>query len=66
MYFENLKKSYYRFPSKNSVTDFDARIPYYFPTKNNYANDDMISNYLDTSSSYQNESNDLNLYDNTF
>ena len=31
MYFEASKKSYYRFPSMNSVTEMDSK--YYFPEK---------------------------------
>ncbi len=39
MYFDHTKRSYYRFPSKNSVTDFDTQLPYYFPEKNSVAED---------------------------
>lgn len=31
MYFEPSRKTYYRFPSNNSINDFDSR--YYFPDK---------------------------------
>ena len=31
MYFEPTKKTYYRFPSVNSINDLDSR--YYFPDK---------------------------------
>ncbi|MDF2537692.1 MAG: hypothetical protein K0S76_713 [Herbinix sp.] len=31
MYFEPSKKTYYRFPSTNSINDLDSR--YYFPEK---------------------------------
>ena len=66
MYFENPKKSYYRFPSKNSVTDFDAMIPYYFPTKNSYAENDLSGSYLDRDYNYFKDTSDISKYDNTF
>lgn len=34
MYFEPSKKTYYRFPSVNSTTDFDMK--FYFPEKSDY------------------------------
>ena len=64
MYFENPKKSYYRFPSKNIVTDFDAQIPYYFPTKSSYANNDLTGNYLDPDYKNTNPSSDISQYGN--
>lgn len=33
MYFDHSKRSYYRFPSRNSVTDFESVSPMYFPDK---------------------------------
>lgn len=33
MYFDHTKRSYYRFPSKNSVTELDTQMPYYCPEK---------------------------------
>lgn len=52
MYFEHSKRSYYRFPSKNSVTEFDTQMPYYFPEKNSFSHDLDVS-FLDSNySSY--------------
>lgn len=38
MYFEPAKRTYYRFPSANSIHDFDSR--YYFPEKTHAAGED--------------------------
>lgn len=48
MYFDHSKRSYYRFPSKNSVTDFDKQMPYYFPEKNSLITDDISGSYTDS------------------
>lgn len=37
MYFEPMKKNYYRFPSSNSISDLDSR--YYFPEKTHASGD---------------------------
>lgn len=47
MYFEHSKRSY-RFPSKNSVTDFDTRMPYYFPEKNSSRTDELNGSFQDS------------------
>lgn len=39
MYFEPAKKTYYRFPSSNSINDFDTR--YYFPEKPHASGEDI-------------------------
>jgi hypothetical protein len=49
MYFEPSKKTYYRFPSSNSITDFDNR--FYFPEKTNnfdehYKDTEQLTNSL--------------------
>lgn len=31
MIFEPIKKTYYRFPSVNSIADFDIGYPFFFP-----------------------------------
>lgn len=46
MYFDHSKRSYYRFPSKNSVTDMDTQLPYYFPEKNSEISDDLTGSFL--------------------
>jgi hypothetical protein len=38
MYFEPTKKTYYRFPSVNSINDLDAK--YYFPDKSHASEED--------------------------
>lgn len=45
MYFEQSKKSYYRFPTKSSLNELDSQIPYYFPTNNNYPYQDSPNTY---------------------
>jgi hypothetical protein len=48
MYFDHSKRSYYRFPNKNSVTDIDKQMPYYFPEKNSLNTDDFSGGYIDS------------------
>ncbi len=48
MYFDHTKRSYYRFPAKNSITDFDTQIPYYFPEKNSMVSEDMYGSFQDS------------------
>ncbi len=48
MYFDHTKRSYYRFPGKNSITDFDTRMPYYFPEKNSVVSDDLSGSFQDS------------------
>ncbi len=38
MYFEPSRKTYYRFPSSQSITDMDSRL--YFPEKPSFAEED--------------------------
>jgi hypothetical protein len=38
MYFEPTKRTYYRFPSSNSINDLDSR--YYFPEKTHAVTED--------------------------
>jgi hypothetical protein len=38
MYFEPTKRTYYRFPSINSINDLDSR--YYFPDKTHASGED--------------------------
>ncbi|BCJ95767.1 hypothetical protein acsn021_33360 [Anaerocolumna cellulosilytica] len=47
MYFDHSKRSYYRFPSKNRVTDFDSQTPYYFPDKYSFRGDDLMGSLRD-------------------
>lgn len=58
MYFDHSKRSYYRFPSKNSVTDMDTLFPYYFPDKHSEVSDDL------TGSSYSNYNYYNNVHEN--
>jgi len=39
MYFEPTKKTYYRFPSSNSINNLDLK--YYFPEKSRASEDDI-------------------------
>ncbi len=48
MYFGHSKRSYYRFPSKNSITDFDTQMPYYFPDKKSVVSDDLTGSFQDS------------------
>lgn len=48
MYYDHSKRSYYRFPSKNGVTDFDTPFSYYFPEKNSGTPNDYSSSYTDS------------------
>lgn len=55
MYFEPIKKSYYRFPSTNSIHDFDSR--YYFPEKSSHTEVDtrfeaQFSNHISDRETY--------------
>jgi hypothetical protein len=48
MYYDHSKRSYYRFPSKNSMIDFETNSSYYFPEKNSYADDFSINHAQNT------------------
>ncbi|MFU0828685.1 MAG: hypothetical protein ACFWTJ_14350 [Lachnoclostridium sp.] len=48
MYFDHSKRSYYRFPSKNGITDFDTRLSYYFPEKNIRRTDELYGSFQDS------------------
>lgn len=48
MYFDHSKRSYYRFPGKNSVTDFDTQTPYYFPDKTSVDSDALYGSFQDS------------------
>ncbi|MHB8131675.1 MAG: hypothetical protein ACYDEX_22065 [Mobilitalea sp.] len=55
MYYEQPKKNYYRFPSTNSINDFDSK--HYFPEKTHASNEDsryeaQYSNHVDHKESY--------------
>lgn len=52
MYYDHSKRSYYRFPSKNSVTDIDAQMPYFFPDKGPIASEDLPGSFLDSNYNY--------------
>ncbi|BCK00590.1 hypothetical protein [Anaerocolumna chitinilytica] len=54
MYFDHSKRSYYRFPNQNSVTDFDSQEPMYFPDKHSELYNQYSDLYLD-SNGYQRE-----------
>lgn len=60
MYFDSTKKSYYRFPSRNSISDFDRENTLYFPDKPKlipedlYINPDSYSAILKSDHSYEN------------
>lgn len=54
MYFDHSKRSYYRFPSKNSITDFDTRLSYYFPEKNSERADELYGYGSFQNSNYNN------------
>ena len=60
MYFDHSKRSYYRFPSKNSVTDFESDMPYYFPDKNTVLTEDLIGNFQDSNYNTSDEAQDYN------
>jgi hypothetical protein len=51
MYFDHSKRSYYRFPSKNSVSEIDKTQPYYFPEKDN-TESSIGNSYLNSSYHY--------------
>lgn len=50
MYYDHSKRSYYRFPSKNSVTDFDTSFSYYFPEKNSGILNDYTTSHTNSTS----------------
>ena len=58
MYFDHSKRSYYRFPSKNSVTDFDTQSPLYFPDKHSEFFNEYSDLYLDSSGSREEDIQD--------
>ncbi len=47
MYFDHAKRNYYRFPSKNGITELDAQMPFYFPEKDSYQ-DSFNPNFFDS------------------
>lgn len=51
MYYGHSKKSYYRFPSKNSVSEIDTTNPYFFPEKDN-TDSILKDSYLNSSYHY--------------
>lgn len=51
MYFDHSKRSYYRFPGKNRVTDFDTQSPLYFPDKYSDLFNEYSDLYTDSSDS---------------
>lgn len=67
MYFDHSKRNYYRFPSKNSISEIDKVAPYYFPEKNSLVIDDVndsflnsgFSNYEDNASNFPLNGNSL-------
>jgi hypothetical protein len=59
MYFDHSKRNYYRFPSKNSITDMDKVAPYYFPEKSSFVIDDINDSFLN--SSHYEDSSDSSL-----
>lgn len=54
MYFDHSKRNYYRFPSKNSISEIDKMAPYYFPEKNSLVVDDLNDSFLSSNSNYSN------------
>lgn len=58
MHFDHSKRSYYRFPSKNSVTDMDSLLPYYFPDKYSYVSDDLTGTVSSSNYSYTDDVQD--------
>jgi len=44
MYFDSTKKSYYRFPSRNSFSDFERENAFYFPDKPKLVPEDLYIN----------------------
>jgi hypothetical protein len=52
MYFDHSKRNYYRFPSKNSVSEIDKTAPYYFPEKDSHISDDIKDCFLNSSYYY--------------
>lgn len=65
MYFEHSKKNYYRFPSKNSVTDFDVKVPFYFPTKGKFGETDYDYTPAMGSHSFFTDGQETEHYENT-
>lgn len=48
MYFDHSKRSYYRFPSRNSVTEFETQSPLYFPDKHSELSSQFTDLYQDS------------------
>lgn len=65
MYSNNQKKSYYRFPSKNSITDFDSTMPYYFPTKKIFSDGDLDGGFMGIEYGYYHDTKDMDNYEHT-
>ncbi len=57
MYFEPIKRTYYRFPSSNTIQDLDAK--YYFPEKAKVEKDTRFENYFSSSLSGQDIYHDI-------
>lgn len=53
MYFEPTKRTYYRFPSTNSINDLDSR--YYFPEKTHAAGESIRNEATSTNFSSIND-----------
>jgi hypothetical protein len=53
MYYDNSKRSYYRFPSKNNITDFDTQVSYYFPDKNSSVSDNISTSCISSINYYE-------------
>lgn len=58
MYFDHSKRSYYRFPSKNSSIDFDEPVSYYFPDKNSVKSEDLTGSFLNSNYNYYDDLHD--------
>lgn len=58
MYFDHSKRSYYRFPSKNSITDFESISPMYLPDKHSELYNQYSDLYLDSSCSHEEDIQD--------
>ncbi|WP_033167832.1 hypothetical protein [Clostridium sp. KNHs205] len=58
MYFDHSKRSYYRFPNRNSVTDFETQSPMYFPDKHSELLDQFSDLYFNPSDTTENDTRD--------
>lgn len=66
MYFDHSKRNYYRFPSKNSISEIDKVAPYYFPEKTSLVIDDLNDSFLNSNNYYEDSAGSFPMNDNSF